>query len=897
MQAMSIRLFLATLLLSGWTGITWAQDDMNFDDLFGEANGSAGVVEDQDIPEVDAEEFIEEDAGEPAEDAAADVDTVDPELRTEAARALQAQEELRLQRNHRLGLRNFEDGKEAFRNERWTVSINLFDQALDTIQEVPEHATLRRQISNFKSEAFFQRARNVYDRRREGADLAEAEELLRRAEDANPNNARIAQLRRDINVYRERVRTGREVRPIEEEEQYRTSRENAERLLARGRRELDVGDFDAAERSFEEVLRYERYNTDALRFIKRVSEERVKAIRIERDASIQRQMEDVERGWLRPRRTDQRGAVNMTGGERAIVDPSVEALEARLAEIMIPNINFQSARIQDVIETLVLASRENDPAGHGVNIIFMDPDLADGGGPGAAAPAASPQTDIFGLPAPAPSGDRGGSAPAGRIRPITLSVRNISLLDALQLVTEIAGLYYRIERNIVIIDRIGSGRFVTRFYPVDPARFTTVTGTMGGGGRRLGGGGGGDPFGGGGDPFAPSPPAGGGGGGDDGPDVRALFERYGVRFPEGAEVAYEPMIAQLVVTLTPDQFPQFEEVLAKINVSPRQVEIEARFVEVLQRDLDQIGVEWILGDDAQLLVQRGPGPVSSRPRIQADANSAGVTGAMRFFDFDAEANSTLPRSRGVQGSGFNPIGDILSMRGVLTNPELQMIIHAIDQKGSSDLLSAPRVTTVNGTPASIEVVTEIIYPTEFTVETIEISGGVGGSTAEGNVTINIPPPTVTPGAFETRSTGVILNVTPTVAADNYTINLALRPEIAELVDWLQYGSNYPVGDGTEFFTINMPQPVFASRNVSTSMIVWDGHTVVMGGLIREDVVRFNDKIPLLGDLPIIGRLFRSEGSRSEKRNLLIFVTARLVDPAGNSVNPSRPDLVSGGAGR
>lgn len=888
MQTMSLRLFLATLMMSLWTGFTMAQDDLNFDDLFGEANGAAEPAEDQAVPEFEEDTIpVVEDNQVEATDEQNEEAEVDPELRSEAARTLQAQEELRLERNHRLGLRNFEDGKQAFRNERWTVSINLFDQALDTIQDVPEHSALRRQISNFKSEAFFQRARNVYDRRRDGADLNEAEDLLRRAEEANPNNARIAQLRRDINVYRERVRTGREVRPIEEEEQYRTARENVERLMARGRRELEIGDFDAAERSFEEVLRFERYNTDALRFIKRVSEERVKAIRIERDASVQRQMEEVERGWLRPRRIDQRGAVNMTGGERSIVDPSVEALESRLAEIMIPNINFQSARIQDVIETLVLASRENDPAGHGVNIIFMDPDLADGGGQGGAAPAAAPETDIFGLPAPAPAGGGGARQPRG-IRPITLSVRNISLLDALQLVTEIAGLYYRIERNIVIIDRIGQGRFVTRFYPVDPARFTTVTGTMGGGGRRLGGGAAADPFGGG-DPFAPAAPA--GGGGDEGPDVRALFEQFGVQFPDGARIAFEPMIAQLVVTLTPDQFPQFEEVLAKINVSPRQVEIEARFVEVLQRDLDQMGVEWILGDDAQLLVQQGPGPVSSRPRIQADANSAGFTGAMRFFDFDSDANSTLPRSRGVQGSGFNPIGDILSMRGVLTNPELQMIIHAIDQKGSSDLLSAPRVTTVNGTPASIEVVTEIIYPTEFTVETVDI----------GDVLLTegaslLLPPTVTPGAFETRSTGVLLNVTPTVAADNYTINLALRPEIAELVDWLQYGSNYPIGDGSEFFTVNMPQPVFASRNVSTSMIVWDGHTVVMGGLIREEVVRFKDKIPLLGDLPIIGRLFRSEGSRSEKRNLLIFVTARLVDPAGNAVNPSRPDLVSG-AGR
>jgi general secretion pathway protein D len=887
MQTMSIRLFLATLLLSMWTGITVAQDDLNFDDLFGNGNGDAGAEAPAELDEDWDEDLVQDEP----EVETIEEDEIDPSVRAEAARALRVQEELRLERNHRLGLRNFEDGKEAFRNERWTVAINLFDQALDTIEDVPEHAALRREIRSLKSEAFVHRARNVYNRRRDGADLSEAEDLLRRAEEANPANPRIALLRRDINVYRERVRTGREVRPIQEEEQYRTARENAERLMARGRRELGIGDFDAAERSFEEVLRHERYNTDALRYIKRVSEERVKAIRIERETSLQRQIEKVERGWLLPRRIDQRGAVNMTGFERAMVDPTVEALEARLADIMIPNINFQSARIQDVIETLVLASRENDPEGHGVNIIFMDPDLADDGGR-AGAPAAAPQTDIFGMPVAGGDRDRPAARAAGQIRPITLSVRNISLLDALQLVTEIAGLYYRIERNIVIIDRIGAGRFVTRFYPVDPARFTTVTGTMGGGGaRRLGGGA--DPFGAA-DPFAPAAPA-GGGGGDDGPDVRALFERYGVRIPEGGDIAYEPMIAQLVVTLTPDQFPQFEEVLAKINVSPRQVEIEARFVEVLQRDLDQVGVEWILNDDAQLLVQRGPGPVSGRPRIQADANSSGLTGAMRFFDFDAEANSTLPRTRGIAGSGFNPVGDILSLRGVLTNPELQMIVHAIDQKGSSDLLSAPRITTINGTPASIEVVTEIIYPTEFTVETTEISGGVGFGAADGAI-INIPPPTVTPGAFETRSTGVLLNVTPTVAADNYTINLALRPEIAELVDWLQYGSNYPVGDGTEFFTVNMPQPVFASRNVSTSMIVWDGHTVVMGGLIREDVVRFKDKVPLLGDLPIIGRLFRSEGSRSEKRNLLIFVTARLVDPAGNSVNPARPDLVTG-AGR
>ena len=72
--------------------------------------------------------------------------------------------------------------------------------------------------------------------------------------------------------------------------------------------------------------------------------------------------------------------------------------------------------------------------------------------------------------------------------------------------------------------------------------------------------------------------------------------------------------------------------------------------------------------------------------------------------------------------------------------------------------------------------------------------------------------------------------------------------------------------------------------MTTSIVIWDGQTVVMGGLIREDLIKTHDKIPILGDIPLIGRLFRSEGEYSKKKNLLIFVTARLVDPAGKTIH-------------
>jgi general secretion pathway protein D len=70
-------------------------------------------------------------------------------------------------------------------------------------------------------------------------------------------------------------------------------------------------------------------------------------------------------------------------------------------------------------------------------------------------------------------------------------------------------------------------------------------------------------------------------------------------------------------------------------------------------------------------------------------------------------------------------------------------------------------------------------------------------------------------------------------------------------------------------------------------VIWDGQTIVMGGLINELITRFDDKIPFLGDIPLLGRLFRSKGESSKKRNLLIFVTARIVDPAGQVVNQEK----------
>jgi general secretion pathway protein D len=142
---------------------------------------------------------------------------------------------------------------------------------------------------------------------------------------------------------------------------------------------------------------------------------------------------------------------------------------------------------------------------------------------------------------------------------------------------------------------------------------------------------------------------------------------------------------------------------------------------------------------------------------------------------------------------------------------------------------------------------------------------------------------------------VTLEVEPQVGADNYTIDLTLSPEVVEFDGFVNYGSpiigprydpatilaGNPSGISTFVITPNvMNQPIFSVRKVTTSVSIWDGQTVALGGLIREDVQKVNDKVPILGDIPLAGRLFRSNVDQKIKKNLIVFVTARLMNAEG-----------------
>jgi general secretion pathway protein D len=133
-------------------------------------------------------------------------------------------------------------------------------------------------------------------------------------------------------------------------------------------------------------------------------------------------------------------------------------------------------------------------------------------------------------------------------------------------------------------------------------------------------------------------------------------------------------------------------------------------------------------------------------------------------------------------------------------------------------------------------------------------------------------------------TGPVLDVVPYVLSDGYTINLTLIPSFTDFNGY-DAPPNIPnVTSGVNVVQLPIVLPDFTIRQVVTTVNIWDNQTIVLGGLISSSTVSTQDKVPVLGDLPLLGRLFQSQSKTAVKKNLMIFVTATIVDPAGNRVH-------------
>ncbi len=133
-------------------------------------------------------------------------------------------------------------------------------------------------------------------------------------------------------------------------------------------------------------------------------------------------------------------------------------------------------------------------------------------------------------------------------------------------------------------------------------------------------------------------------------------------------------------------------------------------------------------------------------------------------------------------------------------------------------------------------------------------------------------------------TGPILDVVPYVLADGCTINMSLIPSVTTFNGYDTAPTIPQVTGNLNVVQLPVVLPDFTIRQVVTSVNVWDNQTVVIGGLISSEEQNTKDEVPVLGDLPLLGRFFQSQSKTATKKNLMIFVTATIVDPAGNRVH-------------
>src|SRR5437763_2742181 len=405
-------------------------------------------------------------------------------------------------------------------------------------------------------------------------------------------------------------------------------------------------------------------------------------------------------------------------------------------------------------------------------------------------------------------------------------------------------------------------------------------------------------------------------------DAKTMLQSMGVQFPtitlpdgraDIASATFWPHTGVLIVRNTQDNLDMVDALVDQANASqPKQVEIESKFVEINQNNLKELGFDWLLGPFSLNGKVFGAGgtagnglPVNS---TNFPFNNNGVpigqnpvTSGNRSGNFAISANALDALLVPGLGQAVGVAPSMFGLAGVFTNPQFQVVIRALNQKKGIDLLSAPSVTTKSGQRAIVEVVREFRYPLTYTPPQVPSISTTTGTTligAAAAVPVVVTP--TTPATWDSRNTGVTLEVEPVVGGDATTIALKLIPQVVEFEGFINYGSPiFAVGVNTAagisisnsiILTPNViNQPVFSTRKVTTSVSVYDGQTVVLGGLMREDVQKTEDKTPIIGDIPIVGRLFRTNVDQHIKRNLIIFVTAHLVTPAGIPLNANEEE--------
>ena len=294
-------------------------------------------------------------------------------------------------------------------------------------------------------------------------------------------------------------------------------------------------------------------------------------------------------------------------------------------------------------------------------------------------------------------------------------------------------------------------------------------------------------------------------------DAKTLLQDSGVSFPGESFANYIASTSTLVVNNTLNNLDIIDEIIAVLRKDgPRQVRIMTKFIEVSQDNTDELGFDWIVspfdlggngsngiisGGSTGNGVTRNIGDLGN-PNITPGATSVSniATAGLRSGDYANTRNSidSIINNPSRSSQATNVAPGILSITGLFDNGQAQMIMRGLSQKKGADVMTAPSILAKSGESATIEVIREFIYPTEY--EPPELPQSVGTTSQNTDADVGgggaqiFPVTPATPTGFETRNTGVTLEIEPTIGENNYSIDLRFAPELVEFEGFINYGS-------------------------------------------------------------------------------------------------------------
>lgn len=340
-------------------------------------------------------------------------------------------------------------------------------------------------------------------------------------------------------------------------------------------------------------------------------------------------------------------------------------------------------------------------------------------------------------------------------------------------------------------------------------------------------------------------------------DAESLSISLGEMLSSRGKMQFDTRTNQVIMTDTRSNIKKLAGIIEQLDARTPQIQIEARIIETTLGKDEVLGVDWqtrIIADGAKRATTvpfsnwSTDGRVYPTPSADYTYDASGqITGITSDFALkndlpvsgkDAITWSSLPAVAGSTGESE------YFQYGTLDFTGLQATLEALATRTDTNVLSNPRITTLNNQEAKITV------GTKWPVASYSYSDETGRWNVSG---------------WDYVEYGIILTVTPTVNKDGY-ITLTVIPEVSDLTGSVTF-------EGAEV-------PIISTKQAEVQVMIKDGETLVIGGMIKDKIINTRKKIPLLGDIPLLGYLFSHKSTEVEKRDLLIFLTPHILKENG-----------------